>query len=238
MDFCAQHSEISDLQPGDLRAVWQMAVTEERNRLAREIHDTLAQSFTGILLHTEALATSLPPALRRSMKALSSIQQLARSGLDEARRSVQALRPKALEGSTLAEALEQAARCISSEGRLSCHFKKRGRAVQLSPEMEVELFRIAQEAMTNVRKHARAKSASMTMQFKAGQMILTIQDDGVGIAANTSSERQTGYGLATMRERAQRIGGQLQIETPADGGTAVHVLVPLNRTQKPPTSNL
>ena len=149
------------------------------------------------------------------------------SGLDEARRSVQALRPRALEGSTLAEALEQAARCISSEGKLSCHFKKRGRAAKLSPEMEVELFRIAQEAMTNVRKHAHAKSASMTMQFKARQMILTIEDDGVGLVASISSERATGYGLATMRERAQRIGGQFKIENSTDGGT-VHVMVPLN----------
>jgi signal transduction histidine kinase len=238
MDSLCTYSETSDLQPGDLRAVWQMAVTEERNRLAREIHDTLAQFFAGILLHTEALTTSLPVDLRRRMKALSSIQRLARSGLDEARRSVQALRPKALEGSTLPEALEQAARCISSEGKLSCHFKKRGRVVKLSREMEVELFRIAQEAMTNVRKHAHAKAASINMQFKARQMILTIQDDGVGIAANTSSERPTGYGLATMRERAQRIGGQLNIENPTDGGTAVHVMVPLNGAQKPSTTNI
>jgi signal transduction histidine kinase len=238
MDFSAQHSKTSDVQAGDLRAVWQMAVTEERNRLAREIHDTLAQSFAGILLQTEALTTSLPVDMMRSMRALSSIQELAQSGLDEARRSVRALRPKALEGSTLPEALEQAAKCISAEGKLSCHFKQTGRPVELSSEIQVELFRIAQEAMTNVRKHAHAKSAWMNMEFNARQMILTIRDDGVGIAATTSSAGPPGYGLATMRERAQRIGGQLEIESPADGGTAVHVVMPLVRVQKPSTTNI
>jgi signal transduction histidine kinase len=233
--FSDQHSETSDVQAGDLRAVWQMAVTEERSRLAREIHDTLAQSFAGILLHTEALSTSLPLGRRRSMRALSSIQRLAQSGLDEARRSVQALRPKALERSTLPEALEQAAKCISAEGNLTCHFKQTGRPVELSSETQVELFRIAQEAMTNVRKHAHARSAWMTMQFKTNQMILTIRDDGVGMAASTSSGRPPGYGLATMRERAQRIGGQFHIESPAEGGTAVHVVVSLKGAQKAST---
>src|SRR4030095_11935 len=234
--YCsAQHAKTSAVQAADLRAVWQMAVTEERNRLAREIHDTLAQSFAGILLLTEALTTSLPVDMMRNMRALSSIQQLAQSGLDEARRTVQALRPKALEVSTLPEALEQAAKCISAEGKLSCHFKQTGRPVELSSEIQVELFRIAQEAMTNVRKHAHAKTAWMTMQFKTHQMILTIRDDGVGIAASTSSERPPSYGLATMRERAQCIGGQFHIESPAEGGTAVHVVVSLKGAQKAST---
>jgi PAS domain S-box-containing protein len=202
-----------------------MAVTEERNRLARDIHDTLAQAFAGIVLHGEALGTSLGVSKARSEKALASIQKLARSGLNEARRSVQALRPMALEGSTLPHALQQAAERLSEDGKLSCEFKQRGKAVKLSAEVQNELFRIAQEAMTNVCKHAQARSAWITLEFQADQVILMVSDDGVGLAATESPERKRGYGLGTMRERAQRIGARLEIESPADGGTTIRVVV-------------
>src|SRR5271170_597181 len=139
------------------RRAEQLAVTEERNRLAREIHDTLAQAFAGIVLYSEALGASLAVSKRRSAMALSRIKKLARSGLDEARRSVQALRPKALEGSSLSEALKQAARQLAERTKLSCHFRHQGVIRALSLESQNELFRIAQEALTNVSKHAQAK---------------------------------------------------------------------------------
>src|SRR5258707_8009798 len=120
METIFQPMELADRQRGNLRVIWEMAVTEERNRLAREIHDTLAQAFAGIVLHTEALGAALGVSKVRSRRALDRIQILARSGLEEARRSVQALRPKALEGCTLPEALEQAARRFSANGKLVC----------------------------------------------------------------------------------------------------------------------
>ena len=227
METIFQHLEMADRQCGNLRVIWEMAVTEERNRLAREIHDTLVQSFAGIVLHTEALGTSLGVNNSQSWRALSSIQKLARAGLDEARRSVQALRPKAMEGCTLSEALMQAAERFSTEAQLACDFKQRGKPLPLPAAVQNELFRIAQEAMTNVSKHASAKSVWITLEFKAHQVILKIQDDGTGIATAKAPRSRCGYGLTTMRERAQRIGGQLEIESPADGGTVVCVQVPL-----------
>ena len=214
------------------RRAEQLAVTEERNRLAREIHDTLAQAFAGVVLHSEALGTSLAVSKRRSAKALSQIQKLARSGLDEARRSVQALRPKALEGSTISEALKQAAKRLAEGGTLSCHFRQRGEPQILSLEAQNELFRIAQEALTNVGKHAQANSVWINLTFTARQVALTIRDNGVGLTATTSAEPKRGYGLGTMRERAQRIGGQLEIESPKNGGTSIRVRVPLAKTDK------
>jgi PAS domain S-box-containing protein len=211
----------------------QMAVTEERNRLAREIHDTLAQAFAGIVLHSEALGGSLGVNKQRSAKSLSHIQKLARLGLDEARRSVQALRPKALEGSTLSEALEQATKRLSDGAKLSCNFKQQGETRMLSTEAQNELFRIAQEAMTNVTKHSHAKSVWINLEFDAKHVILTVRDDGVGFAATNSTERKRGYGLVTMRERAQRIGGRLEIENPDNGGTTIRVLVSLAEEAKP-----
>jgi PAS domain S-box-containing protein len=211
----------------------QMAVMEERNRMAREIHDTLAQAFAGVVLHSEALGTALGVNKPRSKKALSNIKKLARSGLEEARRSVQALRPRALEGRTLTEALAQEVKRISEDGKHSCEFKQIGEVLKLSAEIQNEFFRIAQEAMTNISKHAQAKSVWITLKFKANQAILTIQDDGIGFAATDSPKPKGGYGLSTMRERALRIGGKLEIESPAGGGTMIRVAVPLDKKLKP-----
>jgi signal transduction histidine kinase len=227
MEFICRHLETADRQRGNLRVIWEMAVTEERNRLAREIHDTLVQSFAGIVLHTEALGISLGMNNSHGQRALLTIQKLARSGLDEARRSVQALRPMALEGCTLAEALMQAAERFSSEAQLVCDFKQRGRALPLPAAVQNEMFRIAQEAMTNVQKHAWAKSVWITLEFKARQVILKIQDDGIGIATANAPVNRCGYGLTTMRERAQRLGGRLEIGSPAGGGSTILVRVPL-----------
>ena len=211
----------------------QMAVMEERNRMAREIHDTLAQAFAGVVLHSEALGTALGESKSRSKKALSNIQKLARSGLEEARRSVQALRPKALEGRTLTQALAQEAKRLSEDGKHSCEFKQKGGALKLSAEIQNEFFRIAQEAMTNISKHAQAKSVLITLELKDNQATLTVRDDGIGFAATDSPKPKGGYGLSTMRERALRIGGKLEIESAASGGTAIRVVVPLDKKLKP-----
>jgi signal transduction histidine kinase len=205
----------------------QLAVTEERNRMAREIHDTMAQAFAGIVLHSEALGPFLAVNKRLSRKALLQIQKLARAGLEEARRSVQALRPKALDDSTLSEALNQAANKLASGGGVSCHFRQKGEPRALRPEAQSELFRIAQEALTNVSKHARANSVWISLTFTAQQISLSIRDDGVGLAATASQKSKRTYGLASMSERAQHIGGKLQIKRPKNGGTTVHVCVPL-----------
>jgi PAS domain S-box-containing protein len=209
------------------RRAEQLAVAEERNRLAREIHDTMAQEFAGIVLHSEVLGTSLAVSRRRSRKALSQIQRLARSGLDEARRSVQALRPKALEGSSLSQALEGEANRLNASGRILCHFRRRGEIRELQLEAQNELFRIAQEALTNVSKHAQANTVWISLTFTSREISLAVRDDGVGLAATAAQKPKRTYGHISMRERAQRIGGQLQIKSAKSGGTSVHVRVPL-----------
>jgi signal transduction histidine kinase len=140
---------------------------------------------------------------------------------------VQALRPKALEGSTLSQALEQAGSNIASRAKLSFHFRQRGEPKTLHREMQNELFRIAQEALTNVAKHAQATSVWINLTYSAQQVSLKIRDDGVGLAMTASHKSNGTYGLASMRERAQRISGQLQIKRQKSGGTSIHVQVPL-----------
>jgi len=216
------------------RRAEELAVTEERNRLAREIHDTLAQAFAGVVLHSEVLGASLAVSKRRSAKALSQIQKLARSGLEEARRSVQALRPKALDGTALPEALEQAALRLCEDAKLSCQFRQRGKKMHLSGETQNALFRIAQEALANVVKHAQAKSVCITLESQAGRVRLSIKDDGIGLATAKRPDQSHGFGMGTMRERAQGIGGRFRVESRPGRGTTIRVEVPsaVNRSKK------
>jgi len=216
------------------RRAEQLAVTEERNRLAREIHDTLAQSFAGIVLHGEVLGSSLGSNKLRTKRALSQMQKLARSGLEEARRSVQALRPKALDGTSLPEALEQAAQRLREDTKLSCQFRQSGKRMNLSGEIQNELFRIAQEALTNVVKHAQAKSVWITLQSRPRRVSLSIKDDGIGLATAKRPNQSHGFGMGTMRERAQGIGGRLRVESRPGRGTTIRVEVPsaVNRSKK------
>jgi signal transduction histidine kinase len=153
--------------------------------------------------------------------------------LEEARRSVQALRPKALDDRSLTQALEQEAKRFSEDAKLACEFQQRGKELEMPVEVQNELFRVAQEAMTNIRKHARAKAVWINLKFKGRRLILTIRDNGIGLAATNSSKRKQGYGMATMRERSLRIGGKLKIESPASGGTMICVEVPLANKLKP-----
>jgi signal transduction histidine kinase len=201
-------------------------VTEERNRLAREIHDTLAQAFAGIVLHSEVLGASLGVSKQRCAKALSQMQKLARSGLEEARRSVQALRPKALDGNTLPEALRQAAIRLNDDAKLACQFRQRGKNIHLSDAKQNELFRIGQEALTNVLKHAQARTVCITLVSQARRVSLSIKDDGIGLATAKPQDQNHGFGMRTMRERAQGIGGRLHVESRPGRGTIIRVEVP------------
>jgi nitrate/nitrite-specific signal transduction histidine kinase len=137
--------------------------------------------------------------------------------------------PKPLEKNSLSGVLKQEAQRLSKDGELWCEFELRGKVLKLPTEVEIELFRIFEEAMTNVRKHALARGAWITLEFKIRQIILTVRDNGIGIAATNFPERKRSYGLATMRERAARIGGQLDIAMPPNGGCAVRVALPLSK---------
>jgi signal transduction histidine kinase len=169
---------------------------------------------------------------QRCAKALSQIQKLSRSGLEEARRSVQALRPKALDGIMLPEALRQAAIRLNDDAKLSCQFRQRGKKIHLSGGIQNELFRIGQEALTNVVKHAQARSVYITLVSQARRVSLSIKDDGIGFATAKPKDQGHGFGMRTMRERAQGIGGRLRVETRPGRGTTIRVEVPLSANRK------
>jgi len=203
--------------------VRQAAVLEERNRIARDIHDTLAQGFTGVVLNLEASSRALRKQnTELALQHIEHAQQLAQTGLAEARLSVGALRPD-LQQADLVDALDTVHRRIDATGTIDSRLVVLGQRRSLPREMQVELVRIAQESVTNILKHARAHGVTLTVTFSSTLVSLSIADDGVGFDTKAHHD---GFGLLGMQERAERIGARLAIHSGFRNGTEVLVSVP------------
>lgn len=201
---------------------------EERQRLARDIHDTVAQSFTSMLMHLEAAEPDLagiPPGARQHVE---QARRSAREGLGEARRLVWALRPEILEQASLPEALQRLTQSWSSASGVATTVRITGSQRSLPTQLEVTLLRVVQEALANVRKHARANSVNLTVSFIDDTLLLDVQDDGIGFesASLPGAHSDGGYGLTSMRERVSRLGGTLTLESAPGEGTTLVVEVP------------
>lgn len=205
-----------------------LAVSHERNRLAREIHDTLAQSLLALVLQLEAAAKMLPTDPGRAGDELRRASATARAALTEARRSVQGLRPIALERGTLTEVLASEVAACGDEIGIVTHFEVAGEIVPLPALIEDGLYGVAREALNNVRKHARARSLIATLAFASDAVTLTVSDDGAGFDPATSPGDRSGrFGLVGMRERVRLLGGDF-VATAAPGqGTRISATVPL-----------
>jgi signal transduction histidine kinase len=202
-------------------------VLEERQRLAREIHDTLAQGFTSIVMHLETADQALPDDLDRVRKHLDQARMTARNSLDQARRVVQDLRPDLLDHQSLPDALARAARRWHEETGLSVTTSTTGEPIALHPSVEVTLLRAAQEALNNITKHAQATDVRLTLSYMGDVVSLDVQDNGVGLAGAEPSRFAGGYGLQAMRERAAQNGGYVTLESEPGEGTTVVVTIPL-----------
>jgi signal transduction histidine kinase len=201
------------------------AVLVERTRIGQEIHDGLAQSFTGILMQLGA-AEEFPPCKRKNSELntiLSRIRDLARDGLSEARRSVMALRLDQTRRAGLEIALRQLAERSTVPGGVTCTFEGGGIATGLKPEHEHELLRISQEAVSNAVRHGRPRNVHITMTDGAADWELAVADDGVGMEQAPELYASEGFGLSSMRQRAGAIGGEWHIESRPGAGTRVSV---------------
>jgi signal transduction histidine kinase len=190
---------------------------DERARMAREIHDTIAQGLIGIVTQIEAAEESPEP--RRHLDAAT---QLARESLAEARRSVQALRPQPLEEARLPEALATVAEGWSALNGVAAAVSTTGDPRPLPVDVEATLLRTAQEALANVARHASASRVGLTLSYMDDQVTLDVRDDGVGGA----TARPGGFGLTSMSERIAGLHGALAIESEPGSGTAVSASVP------------
>jgi signal transduction histidine kinase len=202
------------------------AVLMERTRIGQEIHDGLAQAFTGILLQLGAVE-EFPSCKKRGSGlsvTLSHIRELARDGLAEARRSVMALRLDQTRRAGLELALRQLAERSTVAGGVTATFEGGGIVTGLKPEHEHELLRIAQEAVCNAVRHARPQEVHISMDEDAeGYWTLSVTDDGVGMEQSPEQSARQGFGLASMRQRAGAIGGEWQIVSEPGHGTRVSV---------------
>ncbi|MGL4620608.1 MAG: PAS domain-containing protein, partial [Chroococcidiopsis sp.] len=208
----------------DRKRAEEASILEERNRMAREIHDTLAQSFTGILLQVTGAKQVLTNDLEATQTHLAMIDELARTGLAEARRSVTALRPQLLEEGDLSSALNRLTIQMRPTTETTLIYEIQGKVYSLSTEVENNLLRIGQEALTNAIKYAGASEIRVELIYNNAQCILRIEDDGQGFKAD-SIPLSSGFGLLGMSERAERIGAQLRIQSQPGRGTEIVVVV-------------
>ncbi|HEX3195467.1 MAG TPA: sensor histidine kinase [Streptosporangiaceae bacterium] len=224
-------AENTGLQAQLLTQAREAGAGDERQRMAREIHDTIAQGLTGIVTQLEAVQQTSNDAERE--RRIDNAKRLARDSLAEARRSVQALRPQALENSRLPEALaDEVARWSATSG-VTGDVETTGQERALHPEVEVTLLRVAQEALANVAKHADASRAGVTLSYMEDVVSLDVRDDGAGFAVTERNGHLAGetpaaggFGLIAMRQRVSRLAGQLEIESEPGAGTAVSASLP------------
>jgi signal transduction histidine kinase len=194
---------------------------DERQRMAREIHDTLAQGLAGIITQVQA-AQRIWGSSEAARAHVDRALGLARDSLAEARRSVQALRPRELEGARLPDALGDLARRWADGSGVDFNVAVTGDRVPLSPAIEVALFRVAQEALTNVAKHANASRVGLTLSYLGDVVLLDVRDDGRGMGERNGQ----GFGLNSMTQRIRSVGGTVEIESVPGEGTAISASVP------------
>ncbi|HYT60390.1 MAG TPA: two-component regulator propeller domain-containing protein [Haliangiales bacterium] len=210
------------------RAQTQFAlVLAERNRIARDLHDTLAQAFAGIGFQLEAVATKLTEAPAQAQQHLNLALQMVRHSLAEARRSVMNLRSDALEKNGLPTALAEAARQMGADQHPDIELQTIGAVRPLPIKVENNLLRVGQEAITNSFKHARAGKVQIELNYRPEKIVLRVQDDGAGFDPSASpAVNGAHFGLLGMRERAKQMGARLEVISSPGQGTRVVLEVP------------
>jgi signal transduction histidine kinase len=208
----------------------QAAVVAERNRLARDIHDTLAQGFTGVIVQLEAIEEAMSQGLvAKARECLARAGELARDSLQEARRSVRALRPQTLEDKDICDALQSLIRKLTAGTNVHAEFIVRGQPHELPLDWEENLLRIGQEVLTNVLRHAQASRFNVQLSFDQAEIQLVLRDNGSGF---DPSGRHDGFGLRGVEERVVTMGGRLSIRSKKGEGTAISIVLPLANTSE------
>jgi signal transduction histidine kinase len=208
----------------------QVAVQSERGRIAREMHDTVAHAVSVMVLHAGAVRSRLPAELDSERLALAQVEDTGRQAIAELRRLLGILRSDSgLSGTEPQPTLAQLDRLIDDA-------RSHGLVIELDvdddlhplePAVEVSAYRILQEALTNVRKHAEATTVWVRVGYEGGWLRLRIADDGVGAISNTNGRSDTGYGLVGIRERVEVYGGTLSLSSPTGGGFVVDAALPV-----------
>ena len=217
----AQLAEANRRLSAHAAALEQLTISRERNRMAREMHDTLAHTLSAVAVQLEAVHSlwDANPGEARSMLDRSLV--VTRDGLNEARRAIQALRTAPLEDLGFGLAIRNLAHSMAERGSLKLDLQVPDELPGLDAEIQHSLYRITEEALRNVVQHAGAHQVSIAIEKSAGRLDLSVCDDGHGLQAE--AEQDGHYGLRGMRERAEAIGAQLFVESQPDHGTIVRL---------------
>jgi signal transduction histidine kinase len=197
-------------------------VMAERERLSRDIHDTLAQGFTSVLMLIQAAMSAVPPELAATRERLELAAEVARSNVREAQALVAATASADLDDVSLETALSGLIERLTRESGVNCQLETAGPARAMTPATQVIMLRTAQEALANVRKHARASKVCVRLRFRARTVVLEVADDGRGFG----SQLHGGFGLRGIRQRARQAGGSAEIITAPGAGTTIRVEIP------------
>jgi signal transduction histidine kinase len=214
-DFEAQNRQLSAYAA----QIQELATVEERNRIAREIHDSLGHYLTSAHVQLEIARTAIAPSGSSVSEHVLRAQQLLREGMGEVRRSVVTLRSPTADrplGAALRQLIDEA----RADG-LAAQLHVRGAVRPLGPAVEFALYRAAQEALTNVRRHAHAGRADVSLHYRNADVVLRVEDDGQG-----GAKMKEGFGLVGVRERVELVGGELATENAEGGGLALCIRVP------------
>lgn len=201
---------------------------QERQRLAQEIHDTVAQAYVGIVTHLEA-AEAIVHYTPSVTAYLEAAKQSARTSLAEARRLAWDLRPDLTEGEPLPRLIARLAERWSGTAGIPVHMVITGTPKQLAAEWETALVQGAREALNNARTHARATRVVVTLSYMDNEVVLDVQDDGQGVDADTLASRSLedgGFGLRALTERVRSLGGMVSLETSPGAGTTLTIFLP------------
>ncbi len=207
------------------------AQEEERYRLTREIHDGPAQVFANVILKSELCEKLIDIDKEKAKQELNSLKETMRSSLKDVRKIIYDLRPMSLDDLGLVPTVEQLVDKFSNDTNIFVEFNVFGTAEKLIPTIELTIFRIVQEALTNVRKHAKATMVSVKIEYLKKSIRLVINDNGVGfdIKLNKIFNENNGYGLLSMQERVELLNGKFEIISKSEEGTKIQVIIPINQ---------
>lgn len=204
-----------------------LAVAEERVRLAREIHDGLGHHLTVLNVQLQAAAKLIERDSERAAAAITTSREVAQAALDEVRQSVAVMRRTPLDGRVLDEALRTLVQEFDRRSPLEARFEQHGAVIPLLPAASMTIYRAAQEGLTNAQKHASAARVTVRLAWTPAQVRLVVQDDGAPPLSGTGD----GFGLAGLRERAEQLGGRLSVSTQPDHGFTLELSLPLERNR-------
>ncbi len=202
-----------------------LTITRERNRLARELHDTLSHTLSAVNIQLKALETIMETDPAAAKSRVTQMQNLTRDGLNEARRALNELRAKPIEEFGLATALRRLAQNGSERGGFQIQIAMPLDFEGIPTQTEQQLYRIAEEAFNNIVRHAQARRVELSLEQRGRRLTLVIQDDGVGFDEHNKPDGR--YGMTGMQERAKLIGGNLSFKSQPNGGTTVQLIVDL-----------